>query len=313
MVYFIDKCLPFGAAISCAIFQAFSDAIAYVVNFHTGKSPVNYLDDYFFTALLRALCNAQVQVFLDICKTINFPVNLEKTFWVLTQMTFLGFLLDTVSQTISAPHEKIVRGINMIFSIINKKNRKVTVHQMQKICGFLNVLGCAIIPGRAFTCRIYSAINPKLKLHHHLHLNGETLIDLAMWLQFLRHCRVIVPFSPTAGAKSWAVEAFSLCVFTLLLPKSPSGPPWNEGHRPKFVMRPVYLRSQFRNNMNTVSSLVLLIHLLQVLCTRYAGIAHHRVLQTSGRGWAGSKAVHGMECSGAHSLYWRSLSAGAAA
>ena len=34
------------------------------------------------------------------------------------------------------------------------------------------------------------------------------------------------------------------------------------------------------------------------LYTWYAGIAHHRVLQTSGRGWADSKAVHGMECGG---------------
>ena len=90
-------------------------------------------------------------------------------------------------------------------------------------------------------------------------------------------------------------------------------PHGKKGTGPGFVTRPVYLRSQFRNNTNTVSSLVLLIHLLQVLCTQYAGIAHHRVLQTSGRGWAGSKAVHGMECSGARSLYWRSLSAGAAA
>ena len=32
--------------------------------------------------------------------------------------------------------------------------------------------------------------------------------------------------------------------------------------------------------------------------TRYAGIAHHWALQTSGRGWAVSKAVHGMECGG---------------
>ena len=31
------------------------------------------------------------------------------------------------------------------------------------------------------------------------------------------------------------------------------------------------------------------------------------------RGWADSKAVHGMECGGARSLYWRSLSVGAAA
>ena len=30
----------------------------------------------------------------------------------------------------------------------------------------------------------------------------------------------------------------------------------------------------------------------------YTGVAHHRALQTSRRGWADSKAVHGMECSG---------------
>ena len=50
--------------------------------------------------------------------------------------------------------------------------------------------------------------------------------------------------------------------------------------------------------MNTVSVLVLLMHLFHTLYTRYAGIAHHRALQTSRRGWAGSKAVHGMECGG---------------
>ena len=90
-------------------------------------------------------------------------------------------------------------------------------------------------------------------------------------------------------------------------------PHGTKGTGPRFVTRPAYLRSQFRNNTNTVSTLVPLIHLLQVLCTRYAGVAHHRALQTSGRGWADSKAVHGMECSGARSLYWRSLSVGAAA
>ena len=58
--------------------------------------------------------------------------------------------------------------------------------------------------------------------------------------------------------------------------------------------------------------MVLLIHLLRVLCTQYVGVTHHRALQTSGRGWAVPKAVHGMECSGARSLYWRSLTAGAA-
>ena len=103
---------------------------------------------------------------------------------------------------------------------------------------------------------------------------------------------------------SWNIEAFSLCVFTSTKMK---------GTGPESVTRPVYLRSQLRNNTNTVSTLVLLTHLLHVLCTLYAGIAHHRALKTYGRGWADSKAVHGMECSGVRSLYWRSLSAGAAA
>ena len=62
-------------------------------------------------------------------------------------------------------------------------------------------------------------------------------------------------------------------------------PHGTKGTGPRFVTRPAYLRSQFRNNTNTVSTLVPLIHLLQVLCTRYASVAHHRALQTSGRGW----------------------------
>ena len=91
-------------------------------------------------------------------------------------------------------------------------------------------------------------------------------------------------------------------------------PHGTKGTGPRFITRPAYLRSQFRNNTNTVFySSSTKIYLLQVLCTWYVGIAHHRVLQTSGQGWADSKAVHRMECSGARTLCWRSLSAGAAA
>ena len=125
-------------------------------------------------------------------------------------------------------------------------------------------------------------------------------------------CRDILSLFLPLPTPSPGQQKPSHCVF-LLLPNLREVPHGTKGTGPKFVTRPVYLRSQFRNNTNTVSTLVLLIHLLHVLCTRYAGIAHHRALQTSRRGWAGSKAVHGMECSGARSLYWRSLSAGAAA
>ena len=55
--YFVDKCLPFGSSISCAIFQAVSDAIAFLVQFRTKKANVNYLDDYLFAAALKRECD----------------------------------------------------------------------------------------------------------------------------------------------------------------------------------------------------------------------------------------------------------------
>ena len=77
--YFVDKSLPFGSSICCAIFQAFSDAIAWIVQVKTNNPNVNYLDDYLFAAALKAFCDWQLQTFLDVCEDVKFPVALEKT------------------------------------------------------------------------------------------------------------------------------------------------------------------------------------------------------------------------------------------
>ena len=186
--YFLDKCIPFGGSISCSHFQRFSNCVAHLVQHRTGKKVVNYLDDYLFVALLKLLCNLQMKEFLRICSIINFPINLEKTFWASTQMTFLGFLINTVTWTVSVPCEKLTKARNMIeYILAQRKPIKVKVLQLQKVCGFLNFLGRAIIPGRAFTRRLYSKLNNNLKSHHHVRLNQEMQADLHMWLKFIQH------------------------------------------------------------------------------------------------------------------------------
>ena len=75
---------------------------------------------------------------------------------------------------------------------------KVTVKELQILCGFLNFLGWAIFPGRAFTRRMYAKYskcvtfggNQKkrekmLKPHHHVRLDKEFKNDCEVWLQFL--------------------------------------------------------------------------------------------------------------------------------
>ena len=99
--YFVDKCLPFGASISCSHFQRFSNAIKHIVEWRTKKSLVNYLDDFLFAAIMRLLCNNQVRTFLEVCESIRFPVSMEKIFWATTRLTFLGLLIDTINQCVS--------------------------------------------------------------------------------------------------------------------------------------------------------------------------------------------------------------------
>ena len=140
--YFFDKALPFGSSISCKVFQDFSDSVAHIVQWKisqllqnsnedngqtTLKKVINYLNDYLFASLTKYFCNQQVQIFLDTCAQINFPVSLEKTFWASMQMTFLGFLIDTVRQIVCIPLDKLAKGKNLINSILNAKKKKTTV------------------------------------------------------------------------------------------------------------------------------------------------------------------------------------------
>ena len=200
--YFVDKCLPFGSSISCKIFQEISNSIAFLVSLRMKRPTLNYLDDYFFVEMLKRLCDWQVQQFLNVCDEINFPVSLEKTHWGSQLLVFLGFLLDLINKRVGIPLEKIEKALSMIEEFLNAK--KTTVHRVQKLCGTLNFLCRAIIPGRAFTRRLYAmtASNGRraiiLKPHHHVRIKQENKLDLKVWKSFLQNsqifCRPFVEF-----------------------------------------------------------------------------------------------------------------------
>ena len=167
------------------IFLRFSNAVAHLVRFRTKKSLMNYLDDYFFAALTKMLCDGQINVFLNICKLINFPVSLDKTYWGTTVITFLGFLIDSVSQTISIPVDKVQKPKDIIQEVLGKK--KITVLKLQRVCGILNFLCRCIVLGRAFTRRLYNYYSTAMKPFHHIRVNGEIKEDLSTWMLFLNN------------------------------------------------------------------------------------------------------------------------------
>ena len=91
IVFFIDKCLPFGASISCAHFQLFSDALAAIIEFKLKVRVTNYLDNFLFMSQSEEQTNRPVRSFLELCETLGCPVSEEKTEWSSVQIVFFGY------------------------------------------------------------------------------------------------------------------------------------------------------------------------------------------------------------------------------
>lgn len=73
--------------------------------------------------------------------------------------------------------------------------KKVTVRKLQQLTGLLNFIGRAVVPGRAFTRRLYAKMGTLLKPHHHVRVDSEMRCDLQVWRQFLRLDNAVVrPF-----------------------------------------------------------------------------------------------------------------------
>ena len=147
-------------------------------------------------------------MFLQICATINFPVSLEKTFRASSCMVFLGMLVNTVEMTVLPPVEKVRKAMDLIENMANKC--KVTVKQIQKLCGFLNFLCRSIVPSRAFTRCLYAYTGQnKLKSHHHIRVMQEIRNDLHTWSTFLQHpvayCRPFIDFT-----RYWTAEQIQM-------------------------------------------------------------------------------------------------------
>ena len=201
--FFVDKCLPFGHSISCALFQEISDAIAHIVQIRVSRRIINYLDDYLFVSVLRSHFQKYFYLFVAVCSKIRMPVSDEKTFWAEEMMTFLGLLIDGHRHLVLIPIDKVAKANSMIEEMLKPGKKKVTVLRLQQICGFLNFLCRCIVPGRAFTRRIYSYIPSKLRPHHHVRISGEMRMDFSMWRQFLAHPSVFSrPFADFGEAKN---------------------------------------------------------------------------------------------------------------
>ena len=141
--------------------------------------------------------------------------------WASNIVVFLGILLNGVSLTLSVPEEKWQHTLDLLKRF--KDSRKVTVKQLQALCGYLNFLCKAVFPGRPFlrcmyVCAVFPQgqfvekaamwLNKQLKPHHHIQQDQEFELDCSVWEEFLKDestmvvCRPMIDLSDKCYAEN---------------------------------------------------------------------------------------------------------------
>ena len=183
--FYFDKCLPMGARSSCQIFESFSSALQFIaidkrINFIT-----HYLDDFLIVNNSKINGLKDLNKFVDTCKDIGIPLSNEKTILPTQIIDYLGFEINTVNETISLPSDKLLKCKQSIYDLINKKNSKCTLKELQSLLGLLNFACTVIIPGRAFLQRLYHLTIGIRKPHFYITITRAAKEDLSLWLEFL--------------------------------------------------------------------------------------------------------------------------------
>ena len=219
MKFFVDKCLPFGASISCAHYQHFSNSIRFLIAHRTGaKTITNYLDDFLFIAMLKAMCDHLISEFIKLCEMLSLPLAKEKTEWGCTRLVFLGILLDGERLILCIPLEKKNKALNLLNNLKDKK--KATIKQIQVLTGYLNFLTKAIYPGRTFIRRMYAKGNQYkqgrrvLCQYHHVRLDNEFKFDCETWRTFLEMHEKTAVCRPMIDVERSTRTAKQLCFYT---------------------------------------------------------------------------------------------------
>lgn len=182
--YFPDRTLSFGHCLSCRIYQEFATAVGHIFRYRTGKRINSYLDDVLLAILRESQCRIMMLKYQELCQIIGLPLSPEKTEGPCLIIIFLGMLINAIDRTVGLPKDKVDRALGELTHLLQAK--KVTVLYMQKLTGLLNFFCRAIVPGRAFTRRLYSKFaSTSLKRYHHLRVDKELRKDCQMWKTFL--------------------------------------------------------------------------------------------------------------------------------
>ena len=167
--YFSDKSLPMGLSRSCQLFEYFSTFLEWQSKQQMLPShcyATHYLDDFLIQGPPgNILCQDTMDCFTTLCQNLGIPLAHDKTEGPVCKLVFLGLELDSVSQIVKIPEDKVVALKGLICDLL--KVNKATLKDIQKVIGTMQFACRALIPGRTFMRRLIGLTSGVKRPHQH--------------------------------------------------------------------------------------------------------------------------------------------------
>ena len=201
-------CLPFGLATAPALFNLFADILENIlIEYNVGLYFINavkvlthYLDDFFFGHHDYQKALKQFNRLKKLLIKLGIPTSDDKMTPPSQIIIILGFLLDTIKQTVTIPPHKLQQYIADIKWLLHKNNKyKCTVKKLEKIGGKLRHCARAMYGGAAFVRGIestkhYMQFIRKVPDNLKFKLGKRARYDLEFWLEILPKMTYSTPF-----------------------------------------------------------------------------------------------------------------------
>lgn len=181
-----------------------------------GFTSVVYLDDTYLQGNTYEECFDNITATKELLLRVGFVINYEKSVLIPTQeLVFLGFILNSVSMTISLTPEKVQTLTNAIWKVQSAK--QYIIRQVAELIGIMISYSIAIPYGLLHTKILEHDKTLALKQHKGnfdalMVLSAESVCDLEWWLQAIKDKKCSAPLyreSPTitlttdASSKGW--------------------------------------------------------------------------------------------------------------
>ena len=137
-------------------------------------------------------CGLALEKATSLCDRLGLPVAAHKTVGPATVLTFLGIEVDSVSQELRLPEEKLSR-LRALLSQWSTK-RHASKHDLQVLLGHLSHATTVVRPGRVFLRQLIDTAKLPRLPSHKVRLNAGCRADISWWATFVQNWNGVALF-----------------------------------------------------------------------------------------------------------------------